>query len=192
MQNGATEPEIRREWYPVPTWPDGHVARGLDQWVTSLGVETARLLCVSSDDDNDDLWRRYAENHSGVVLGFRHVEEYSTPLLAARQVSYADAAPVVASGCDFLLYGDTAKLRRKAFDAIFMTKSSAWSCQCEWRALTWRPNETGLFGDYRFYEEELASVTCGRTASAEFCRAITTLVSGRFPDCTLKSLGASA
>jgi hypothetical protein len=183
LQEGVSSAELRNIGSPPLANADQHAKDALDQWITDLDIGTARVLCVTPDPDNSELWDRYAVSHSGAVLGFRHLPALSTPLLAARQVSYSALEPIVGSGLDFLLYGDTPELRRQAFDAIFMTKRAFWSNQQEWRTLTWRPNEAGLFGDYSFYPDELASVTCGRNASDDFRVAMQDLVHAHFPNC---------
>jgi hypothetical protein len=188
LDDGVAESALRTASHPAPVSPDGQIVAALDAWVRSLSLEKARVLCVSVDRDNDDLWRRYAADHSGLVLSLRHIEERSTPLLAAKQVSYSENPPVVGSGIDFLLYGNTPELRRRTLDAIFITKASKWAGQREWRALAWRPEEEALFGDYLFYPEELSAIAFGRNADPPFRYAIQSLVHVRFPHCRFEAI----
>jgi hypothetical protein len=163
-----------------------------DQWfevamkgfVETLTLESTRVLCVTTDGDSDTMWERYAEKGRGALLEFRHIPELSTPLLAAKQVMYATEPPVVGSGLDFLLYGDTHELRARCLDAIIYTKKAEWHDQREWRAVTWRTDQGGArYGDYSFHDAELASVTVGAKASESWALEIRHLVATRYPTC---------
>jgi hypothetical protein len=181
VQGGMSFAELRASCSSLFPNADQRFARTLNEWVTGLRLETARVLCVTTDPHSDQMWDRYANGGTGAVLGFRHVSALSTPLLAARKVFYAEAAPSVGSGLNFLLYGDTPELREKTFDAICFTKMASWSYQHEWRALTWRPPEyASQFGDYLFHVEELESITCGHNSSHDFRTAAEQVVRSKF------------
>jgi len=141
---------------------DKEVERELRQFFEQSDLNRARVLCVTTNYMNHAMWGNYAESHAGCVLGFRHIEERSTPLLEAKEVSYREDQPIVGSGLDFLLYGDSPELRAKTVHAVCYTKKAGWSYEQEWRCLVWRNNEvTKQYGDYLFYPEELESVTLG-------------------------------
>jgi hypothetical protein len=143
------------------------------------------VLCVAAEYDNDAMWANYAANHTGCVLGFRHIEQLSTPLLEAQPVTYSEGRPVVGSGVDFLLYGDTSELRERTLKAVCFTKKSAWSYECEWRVLTWRPNEADRqYGDYHFHGEELESVTLGARSSQETEAKVREFLLSKYPPST--------
>ncbi|WP_421526507.1 DUF2971 domain-containing protein [Pseudomonas yamanorum] len=147
--------------------PDKNIELALQDYVKNLGLNAARVLCVTSEYDNQAMWGNYAENHTGCVIGFRHIVERSTPLLAATQVSYSAERPIVGSGLDFLLYGNTSELRKRTLHAIFYTKDKSWEYEREWRVIAWRRNEAGKqVGDYLFYPDELESVTLGARATS--------------------------
>lgn len=165
---------------------DQIIDASLREYVDELGLGTARVLCVTSENDNNAMWGNYAENHAGCVFGFRHIAELSTPLLAATQVSYSADPPVVGTGLDFLLYGDTLDLRRRTFHAICYTKDQSWGYEREWRVVAWRKNEAGKqVGDYLFYPEELESVTLGARATDETENRVRHLVSQKYPSACL-------
>jgi hypothetical protein len=150
-----------------------------------MNVNTARVFCLTTEPDNDAMWAHYAGSHTGIVLGFRHLQSFDTPFLAAQQVGYSREAPVVASGLDFLLYGATQELGIKTFVAICCTKSSKWEYENEWRAITWRPEEAGKdYGDYEFYPEELESVCFGAKFDDKRLEEVHNLVLSRYPRCS--------
>jgi hypothetical protein len=185
LERGTSEEELRKIAREPIVGSDQQAKQALEAWVQSLNIETARILCVSTDSDNPDLWVRYAANYAGAVLEFRHLTERDTPLLAAVRVDYADDLPVLAAGHDFLLYGGTQELRVRTLQAIFFTKRAEWSCQHEWRALTWRPHESTKCGDYRFFPDELVSVRCGAGAAPSFRQELSSIVATLYPGCEI-------
>lgn len=161
---------------------DEKIEKALREHFERLGSNQARVLCLTSTFDNEVMWGTYAGNHSGIVLGFTHIPELSTPLTEARQVTYSEQPPVVGSGLDFLLYGDSPELRARTLAAVCYSKKAAWSYEQEWRVLTWRPEETDRdFGDYLFYPNELESVTFGARSSAECVEHITKIMREKYP-----------
>lgn len=165
---------------------DDRIEAGLREHFEALDLGKARVLCVTTEHNSDAMWGNYAEAHAGCVLGFRHIEELSTPLLEAQAVAYSEERPVVGSGLDFLLYGDTSELRERTHRAICYTKKIGWSYEREWRALTWRPNEHGnQHGDYLFYSEELESVTLGARASQLTETKVREVLSTNYPSTIL-------
>jgi hypothetical protein len=127
-----------------------------------FGLDTARVLCVTTEPDNELMWAKYAKSHSGAVIGLQHVPRLDTPLLAAGPVAYSASPPIVGSGLDYLLYGVTRELKEKTLEAVCFTKSTDWAYEREWRVVTWRPAEVGAqHGDYRFDRDELHCVTLG-------------------------------
>jgi hypothetical protein len=162
---------------------DEKIEKALREHFESLDPNQARVLCLTSKFDNEVMWGTYAGNHSGIVFGFTHIPELSTPLTEARQVSYSEQPQVVGSGLDFLLYGDSPELRARTLEAVCYSKTSAWSYEQEWRALTWRPEESDrAFGDYLFYPNELESVTFGVRSSADYVEHITSIMREKYPE----------
>ena len=150
----------------------------------SFGINTARVFCLTTDPDNDVMWAHYAGNHTGIVFGFRHLPNLDTPFIAAKPVKYSREAPIVASGIDFLLYGNTAELREKTLDAVCYTKSSKWEYENEWRAVTWRPEEGEReYGDYKFYPEELESICIGAKFDDKRVKEVKDIVLSRYSSC---------
>jgi len=148
-------------------------------------LATARVLCVTKDCLNDAMWAHYASNHSGCVLEFRHLPEYDTSWSEAREVKYINGERTIGSCLDFLLYGDTPELRKKTVDLICYTKNENWSYEKEWRLMTWRTEEKQDYGDYKFYPQELVSVTFGINITEENRSEITTIIQERYVHCAL-------
>lgn len=171
---------------------DDQIASALRELLNKADLKQARVLCLTTDHSNHAMWGNYAESHAGCVLGFRHVEELSTPLLAAKEVSYSQEHPVVGSGLDFLLYGDSPELREKTLQAICFTKTPVWSYEREWRVLDWCPDEVDTqHSDYSFYPDELESVTLGVRASESMQAKVRQLLEERYPATTLYRMSAT-
>lgn len=165
---------------------DQRIEKELRQYFEEMDLNRARVLCVTTNYKNDAMWGNYAESHTGCVLGFRHIKERSTPLLEARQVSYCEDQPVVGSGLDFLLYGDSPELREKTLHAVCYTKKIGWSYEQEWRCVTQRANEINKqHGDYLFYPEELESVTLGVRSLDATEKLLRDLIVKKYPNATL-------
>lgn len=149
-------------------------------------LETTRVLCVTTDFNNQVMWGNYAENHRGLVLGFRHLEDRSTPLLSADQVTYTNKPLIVGSGLDFLLYGSSPQLNKNTRLAITCSKTEEWAYEKEWRAITHRPEESGSqHGDYLFYPQELESITLGVRSSSELELEVVAIVKKDYKNCTV-------
>jgi len=158
----------------------------LRDFTENLNNDRARVFCLTTEHDNDVMWAHYANNHSGCVLGFRHVPELDTPFMAAKPVIYTSGDPVIGSGLDFLLYGTTEELRSKTVEAIFYSKDEKWSYEKELRVITWRPDEHDRkFSDYKFYNKELASVTFGPRIDRDIQAEISNILSEKYPDCNI-------
>lgn len=154
----------------------------LRDFTRSLKNEYARVFCLTSSATNDVMWAHYANSHTGCVLGFRHFKELDTPFSEAKPVKYVEGNPVIGSGKDFLLYGDTQGLRQKVIEAIFYTKQMNWAYENEWRVITWRYDEkNSSFGDYKFDIEELESITFGPRTTENDRDSISDILRNNYP-----------
>lgn len=95
----------------------------------------SRVLCVAEENDNVVMWSHYADQHRGVVLELRCVDEIDNTLLVARKVSYSREFPKFPplisyvrhlTGEELIDYADLS--RQVAF-----TKHEDWSYEKEWR-----------------------------------------------------------
>lgn len=185
-EKGSSKSELIKElssaipYNPSPKFED-EIRKHVETW----GNEFARVFCVTTDPKNEVMWAHYAENNSGCVLGFRHLPNLDTPLLAAKPIEYTSGYVAICSGLDFLLYGDNKDIRRKTFDAICFSKDIKWSYENEWRVVSWKHNETGKqSGDYKFYQDELESVTFGVKTPDSLKKKVTTIINAKYRNCS--------
>jgi len=182
IDSGMGRDDVIKELKQVSRGADKKMITELRATLESFFLSPARVFCLTTEFDNDVMWAHYAENHKGLVFGFRHLPNFDTPFLAAQPVKYSGEPPVIESGLYFFLYGDTPELREKTLNAVCFTKSAKWQYENEWRIVTWSPEEVGKdYGDYKFYPEELESVCFGARFDDKREEEIRSLVLSRYP-----------
>jgi hypothetical protein len=180
-KQGLPKSEILKEISIPCTLTQEHMTDALRKFTEDQNNNYARVLCLTEDYKNEVMWAHYAEEHKGCVLGFKDIPKLDTPYSAARKVKYTDGAPIICSGLEFLLYGDTIQQRRKTSEAIFYSKDEKWSYESEWRLITWRPDEKDCnYADYKFYLEELESITFGVKTSNTLINDIEALLNKNY------------
>jgi hypothetical protein len=137
-------------------------------WRTS--IPNQRILCLAESPSHSAMWYHYADKYRGAALEFLCSDEHDSAWLCAEPVSYPEAKPLTytADGwAELLTLGMEAAVQKMNHLAMY-TKAPDWSYEKEWRIATpKRPGDTGLFTDYKFHPEELASVFLGPLISAE-------------------------
>ena len=148
----------------------------MNNWWYRLS-RTTRILCLSEYPGNLLMWAHYAKDHTGVVIELKCIPELDTSLLAARKVYYKDKPPVIAELNDYLRYltGQSSKIddRNALFYELFLTKSSEWVYEDEWRVfipplnmenptiITDNKGQEVLFDLISFYPQEINSIYFG-------------------------------
>lgn len=149
-------------------------------------INKARILCLTNNPTNPAMWANYADSNTGCLLGFRHIPELDTPLQEAKKVHYSSEKTIVGSGLDFFLYGGTPESYKASLNDICFTKRQEWSYEQEWRVMSSIKSDDGeLYSDYKFYEEELESVTFGLKASEETKATVNQFISTKYHKCKL-------
>jgi Protein of unknown function (DUF2971) len=92
--------------------------------------ENTALLCITRSRDNLLMWAHYADQHRGVVFGFRPDIERDSFLAVAKPVQYSDKRPAFYQRLDEKIAmnrpwteGELAELR----NALIYSKSTHWS-----------------------------------------------------------------
>lgn len=89
-------------------------------------MHSVGMLCLSEDQDNDVMWQRYGDNHSGIAIGLRWMmaDEYveETPL----EVVYDDKLP-------HLHYFTSSP--SQSVQTVLQTKPTRWKDESEWRLI---------------------------------------------------------
>lgn len=150
--------------------------------------EEFRLLCVSEQHDSILMWSHYSDDHCGVVLRFRAIEELGilgelgTPLCAAEPVRYSETIPFWATQEQWI---DTAcglrAIDTPDFMTLALTKHIGWAYEKEWRVITERrPDEPPRFADTEFYPEEIDAIYFGCRIDQKDRAALLSMLCGRW------------
>lgn len=116
-------------------------------------LESTRVLCVTEDNDNLCMWSHYADNHRGVVIKLRCIDEFDNALLVARKVAYSENVPIMASLSDLVNHFtclNRIDLTGNLRISLAYTKSNHWSYENEWRVSN--PDPTLSSGD-KLYDD---------------------------------------
>lgn len=189
LAQGINPHELQAELKDAMRPPSADLKDVLRDVFTVESLTSTRVLCVTESPLNMSMWANYAQGHTGCVLGFRHLQELSTPLLAAKPVTYCAEPPVVGSGLDLLLYGTNPDLQRRTLDAICFTKRHEWVNEREWRVVYWSTQNSGSdFSDWKFYPGELDSISFGVHSPPAFVEKVQEIADHRYPHVKLQQL----
>ena len=90
------------------------------EWIDSIGV-----LCLTSSPDDLLMWAHYAQNHTGICLGFDSgFEPFSTAQPILYQEGRARVVPL-----------DTASREEQLVAKVLFVKSPHWRYESEWRCI---------------------------------------------------------
>lgn len=128
-----------------------------------------RILCLTESPDHSAMWFHYADQYRGAVLEFGCNDELDSAWLAAKPVTYPVTRPEIfeADGWAKLLTMQNELTIKTIYHTATYTKSPDWSYEKEWRlASLKRPNDAGLYTDYKFDARELSSIYFGPLISS--------------------------
>lgn len=150
---------------------------------------TLRCFCLTENEFNALMWAHYGDSYKGCMLGFQHIDELSTPFAAAEKVRYTSEPPIIGSAVDFYLYGPNSKQNRETRLAIYHTKAKDWEYEKEWRVIYKEKSaQDTLHTDFKFYPNELKSITLGFKLNPEIKSEILDLISSQYAHCELYQL----
>ena len=90
------------------------------EWIELIGV-----LCLTTSPDNLLMWAHYAQNHTGICLGFDSGFE---PFSTAHPVHYQEGRALVAPL-------NTVSREQQLVDKVLFVKSPHWRYESEWRCI---------------------------------------------------------
>ncbi len=109
------------------------------------GLESFRIFCMTKNPNISSMWVHYAENQTGVVLGFNTgvkpglfycVEPHVEPHVEAHQVRYRVEDPIRIVAKDPHPMDDDQYLRENIVIPLIKTKSTHWAYEQEIRLVT--------------------------------------------------------
>jgi hypothetical protein len=126
--------------------------------------QNAGIFCATRDHTNLLMWAHYADQHRGVVLGFKPDLERDSYLRLLEPVTYTDNRPSFYGSIETMAAGiapDEAELRTFNRGLVY-TKSTHWSYEAEERIYVPWDVTDGQPASYKpFYPEELAELHLG-------------------------------
>jgi hypothetical protein len=90
------------------------------EWIESIGV-----LCLTTSPDDLLMWAHYAQNHTGICVGFDSGFE---PFSTAQPVRYQEGRALVAPL-------DTFSREQRLVEKVLFVKSPHWQYESEWRCI---------------------------------------------------------
>ncbi|MEZ2685161.1 DUF2971 domain-containing protein [Proteus vulgaris] len=168
-------------------------------------INCARVLCVTSDYDNNLMWAHYADEHRGCVFEFENVYKEAPDRLHQGSVQYVDELKSSTNAIELLLYEETKSIHDALIKDVFFSKKSAWKYEKEYRLLfsenfgviqseinfqtnekTWTVSgqSNQLYTDVEFAPESLLSITFGVRAEAAIVDEIISIARSKNPQCT--------
>lgn len=178
-ENGKSKEDIIRE-FSIPNIKSSDIEKYLKESMDNLNIY--RILCLTSDYDNELMWVHYSDNHYGCVLSFKPIKELNSPFFEAKKVDYADGERIIGSGLDIILNSDNiSDIIKKTNSSICFTKTQKWSYEKEWRIMTKKPESKQNYDDFLFYPQELESFTFGVRTSKEDKEEITKILDEKYP-----------
>lgn len=177
-ENGKSKEDILKE-FSIPNIKSSDIEKYLKESMNNLNIY--RILCLTSDYDNELMWVHYSDNHYGCVLSFKPLKELDSPFLEAKKVDYVYGKRVIGSGLDIILNSNNmSDIIKKTNSSICFTKTQKWSYEKEWRIMTIRPESKQNYDDFLFYPEELESFTFGIRTSKEDKEEITKILNEKY------------
>lgn len=96
-------------------------------------VNSFRVLCVTTEYDNNLMWAHYGDQHSGCVIEFDEVFSEKPHLLREGKIRYHENIKPLSNPLDMLLYGETPKIKELMIKDIIFSKRTSWQYENEYR-----------------------------------------------------------
>ena len=130
-------------------------------------IKKSRLLCVTEEKNNLLMWAHYAQEHTGLVIELKCIEEEDTPLCVAKPIKYVDEVPEIMTKDEFINGNLGLEIvdNGRLFNNLVFTKSNHWSYEKEWRcfdeSIEANSDPTGSFDTEPILAEEISAVYLG-------------------------------
>ena len=147
-------------------------------------LKKTRVLCVSEHNDNVIMWSHYADEHKGIVIRLRCIEELDNNLLIARKMKYQKKYPAIANLDDFIKLSIGEKninYYEKLMDIAYI-KHEVWAYEDEWRVVKEIDTEENknLYNDYQEYPQVFDALYFGCRISESDKDEIIDILNGDF------------
>jgi hypothetical protein len=148
-------------------------------------MQDYRVLCMTCEINNDQMWERYAENSQGIALRILPNMERDSKFQLFRKVKYsANRPPIYGSVLEFLeegLFRDQLERTKEIIEEIVISKTLEWEYEEEYRlAIPVLGNAD--WNTMPYHSEEISELYFGANSSEEFKTEIRSLAKVRNPN----------
>jgi hypothetical protein len=130
-----------------------------------------RILCVSTLNNSEEMWVRYAENHHGIVLRIVPNLGKDSKFQRFSPVVYRDARPsLYESAAQFQeesLFGDRQASFQKSLDMIVYSKTLPWQSESEYRLAIPLGHGERDWNTLSYHPDEVAELYLGAKMTSE-------------------------
>jgi Protein of unknown function (DUF2971) len=144
-----------------------------------------RVLCVTCEINNDQMWKRYAEDSQGIALRILPNLEKDSKFQLFRRVKYsANRPPIYGNVLDFLeqgLFRDQIERTKEIIEDIVISKTLEWEYEQEYRLAIPVPRNAD-WNTMPYHPEEISELYFGANGSAQFETEIRELAKARNPE----------
>lgn len=148
-------------------------------------MQDYRILCVSSRKDSETMWKRYAQDHTGIVLKISPNIDKDSKYQRFRPVTYRASRPTLYESAENFqedsLFGDQTSRVENALEKIVYAKTLDWEYENEYRLAI--PLRTGEDWDtLGYHPDEITEIYLGAHASTEWKTEADALAKAVNPD----------
>jgi len=132
-----------------------------------------KILCLCENPLNIEMWKNYAESHSGVVMAFGNVPNIDSPYKLAEPIRYSKTIPSLfdEESLSDLMSGridiSSTAYKERIMKAFLLTKGDAFSYEQEWRIAPGGREHKAAYEDIHFDKRELKKIIFGCKMSAD-------------------------
>jgi hypothetical protein len=127
-------------------------------------MQSYRILCVTTSSRSEHMWKKYAENHKGIVLRIEPNRQKDSKFTLFRPVEYlAQRPPLYQSVEEFVfgsVFGDNTSRYKIMCEKIIFSKTLDWEGEDEYRLAVPIINEIP-WETLPYHKEELADLYLG-------------------------------
>lgn len=144
-----------------------HWRKQSDAFVQEINefMQNHRVLCVTTDNASDRMWRGYAQEDHGIALRIEPNVAKDSKFQKFVAVTYQDKRPAIFSSARHYaketMFGDQAARARASMDKIICAKTKAYEFEKEYRLAIPRGEEEEDYRVLAYHPEEITELYLG-------------------------------
>ena len=104
-------------------------------YINNAILNCCRVLCLTTDYNNQLMWAHYADEHRGCVFEFEEPHSVGLRNLKKGVVQYVEYESPSVNPVDLLLFGEKSSINYQLNRDIFFTKRDVWAYENEYRLM---------------------------------------------------------